>query len=134
MVSEEALSREDKGQKKDKKEEKKPLLREGGALRIEPKRTTGLKPKELNEVPSRETVEGQEEAIVPPRLAGAGTEMPFKKTKGKHRPFFRFLFILSLIFMMVTAGLLLLPILDISIPDFLTPAVEFVNKLFPSSK
>lgn len=45
-------------------------------------------------------------------------------------PFFIFLSLLSLVIILASIGILVLPVLDIAIPEFIKPVVDFVSGLF----
>ena len=131
-----------------KKEKKKPFLVDEKPLRIEPKKVEEVqkstspaaepeKPIEISpreaikkpiEASPRETVIKKEKKFISPKLAETKLGAPLK-TEGKSSPLFRVLFVLSLIFVGVTIGLLLLPIFRSSIPTFLTPLIHFADKL-----
>lgn len=133
-MNEEPFSSQDE-KEKGKKEGEKLSLGEAKPLRIEPKEAK-LVQKDIPpatgaekpiEVAPKETMKKKEEKmVISPKLPETRKEMPLK-TEGKSSPFFKFLFVLSLVFMAVAVGLLLLPLLNISIPPFLTSAINFVS-------
>ena len=132
MTEKTFLSQDDKG--KGKGEEKKSLLKEEEPLRIKPREVKSvsedilpvIEPKRPPGVSPKETLEKKtEKTVAPPVLTQAkiGTS---PKTEGKSSPFFRFLFILSFAFMALALGLLLLPLLNISIPPFLNSVINLI--------
>ena len=131
MAEETFTAPDDKG----RKEKIGSLLREEKPLRIEPKKvkpvqksTSPVAGQEKSlEVSPRETIKKKEEkTLIPPGVAA--TKLG-PKAEGKRSPFFRCLFVLSLIFVGAAVGLLLLPIFKNSIPSFLTPLINFADKL-----
>ena len=122
-------------EKAEEKEEVPPLIEEPAAeekaeeveeplppvteeLRIEP-----VEPKA--EVKAEPEVKPQTQAVEEPALF----ETPELAVSEKSI-FFTFLFLLSIIIILASAGILVLPILGIPIPEFIKPAVNFVSGLF----
>lgn len=136
-MSEGTLSAPDEKGKEDKKEKKEPLLGDEKPLRIEPRKVEAVQkstspmaePEKPVEVSPRETMKMKEEkTFISPK--GSKTELGASlKTETKRSPFFRYLFVLSLILVGAAVGLLLLPIFSSSIPTFLTPLINFADKL-----
>ncbi len=139
------LERDEKENGAKKKEEGEQLsLGEAKPLQLTPDKKSKpaqkdgplvIEPKKLSKISSKGTVEqkedkkeNKEKMFIPPRATEAKLEIPVE-TEDKGSPFFKFLFIFSLVLIAVGAGLLLLPILNISVPTFLAPAIDFVNKL-----
>lgn len=114
--------------------EKESLLENENLLRVEPLKVEpvlgdtppGIEPKRPLVVPLKEIQEKKEEkAIISPVSAQVKIEIP-PKIEGKNSPFFRFLFILSFAFMAVALVLLLLPLLDVPIPPFLSSVINLI--------
>jgi len=122
---------------KGKEGKKEPLLREEKPLRIEPKKVESVQKSTSPaagsgkpvEVSPRETMKMKEEKkIISPKMADTKLGASLK-TEGKRSRCLTVLFVLSLIFVGATVGLLLLPIFSSSIPTFLTPLINFADKL-----
>ncbi len=122
---------------KGKEEKKGSLLREEKPLRIEPKKVESVQkstspaagPGKPMEVSPRETMKMKEEKkFISPKIAETKLGASIK-TEGKRSRCLTVLFVLSLILVGATIGLLLLPIFSSSIPAFLTPLINFADKL-----
>lgn len=118
-----------------RKEEKQPLLSGEKPLRIEPRR--GKKESEETVKTSPRAVSPMEESkeeelgLNNAPLENKPEEPIYEATTTSSRladSLFPWLFSLSLVLMAVALGILLLPILGIPIPDFLTPAINFASK------
>ncbi len=136
-MAEGTLSAPDEKEKEEKREKKEPLLGDAKPLRIEPRKVEAVQksispaaePGKPIEVSPRETMKMKEEKKFI-HSEGVKTELGAPlKTEVKRSPFFRCLFVLSLILVGAAVGLLLLPIFSSSIPTFLTPLINFADKL-----
>lgn len=123
-------------EKKGKTEETKPLIVNEEPLRLEPKEVKPapgdippvIKPKRPLKVSPKGAPEREEDrAKVSGKLPETEIGAPLKRER-KSSPFFKLLFILSLAFMAAAVGLLLLPLLNVPIPAFLTAAIDLVSR------
>ncbi|RII01119.1 hypothetical protein B9J77_00880 [candidate division NPL-UPA2 bacterium Unc8] len=80
-----------------------------------------------------EPIESEDEAKAEPGVEPEREELVLfgpRELAPRKSPFFIFLSLLSLVIILASIGILVLPVLDIAIPEFIKPVVDFVSGLF----